>query len=241
MCLQASGHTIYGDSGCVWHRKPGHLVVARRQSSSPAGWNVSIWEETVTQNSTPSPGSYLHSFCPIIFNDPWALEGMTIDIHLWLKNRPPQHNNSHLISGAPQWLWVRSIKPTGVNTSSEANLTGISHPSRKTTEVVFPVEPMTSPATGFALAHSNRLESCFVELALDPIRRMLVLPTTAKPLLPKQAHAILCVGILEHRVHSQVEVWWQFTCSQHSPLWHYESQSAGCKFPVQTQLNFSMF
>ena len=108
MCLQASGHTIYGDSGCVWHRKPGHLVVARRQSSSPAGWNVSIWEETVTQNSTPSPGSYLHSFCPIIFNDPWALEGMTIDIHLWLRKKLSHPNNGHLFLGASKWLWVEA-------------------------------------------------------------------------------------------------------------------------------------
>ena len=68
----------------------------------------------------------------------------------------------------------------GVNTSLEGNLTGTSHLSKKNkkqkkkAEVASPEEPLTSPAIGFVLAPSTRLESGFVQLALDPIRRMLV-------------------------------------------------------------------
>lgn len=90
-----------------------------------------------------------------------------------------------------------------INTHLDSNKTGMSHPSKKPTGVASPGEPLTSLATGLILAPRTRLESCFVQLALHPIRRVLVLPTTARPLLHKQAHAILYVGILEHRVHSQ--------------------------------------
>lgn len=85
----------------------------------------------------------------------------------------------------------------------ESILTGTSHPSRKTLEVVFPLGPMSFPETDFCLAHSTQCELPLTERASNPYRRLLVLPTIIESLLCKQAQPARHVGVLAYWVYSQ--------------------------------------
>lgn len=94
------------------------------------GWDVLISEKTVTQYSTPfsSPHYFLSTS-----SHPWTLEGVTIDVHLWLGNRPPCHSNKSLVI----WSFTRSyeLKLTVIygcrHTHLEGSWAGTPNPSRK--------------------------------------------------------------------------------------------------------------
>lgn len=85
------------------------------------------------------------------------------------------------------------------------------------------------------------MNSLLQNRTLNPIGRLLVLPTIAEPRLHKQAQCAWHVGILTLRIQSQAGL--LVTVLQQLPawsLWHHESQSSGWEFPVWSQLKFSM-
>lgn len=93
---------------------------------------------------------------------------------------------------------------------------------------------MTCQATGFVLAYSTRHELLFVEWALNPNGRLLVLPMIAEPLFHKQAHLALHISTLIYRIHSQAR---GFSISSLPCLhWHYKSQSQGGSFQFSPSL-----
>ena len=70
--------------------------------------NVSISEETVTQDSTLSSGSWI-LFYPLFGNDSGALEGATVDFYQWLRIRQLCHSSSYMFWGVSpvtvSWGW----------------------------------------------------------------------------------------------------------------------------------------
>lgn len=50
--------------------------------------------------------------------------------------------------------------------------------------------------------HSTRLKLHLEEQVLNPPGRLLALPVTAEPLVPKQAHPVWHVGVLAQRLRS---------------------------------------
>jgi hypothetical protein len=81
-------------------------------------------------------------------------------------------------------------------------LTGTSHPSSKTIEVVSPLGPMTSSHTDFHLVYSTRHDLLLVKWSLNSIKRLWVTTILAEPLLCKQTHPGWYVSILVYRVYS---------------------------------------
>lgn len=189
----------------------------------------------------PSHPTPAHYFCPLFCNDLWALDGVTIDVCLWLRNRPLCHSNSHLFSGASlvvmSWGWQQQWS-TGTNTHLEDSLTGMSHSPRKIIEVASQnIGTYGFPSHGFCpgLGYQTWTPFCGTDLrsnwkAIDFTHNS---PATSRHVLPRML-------VFQHTVHTHTGML-VTVLHQYGPFWHYESPSARrWGFPVQSQFHFFM-